>query len=233
MKIQTLCLALSEFTKQGICENKPGVYTFDLSEVQPNAVSFISRTIVDTDRHDSEHAALALANPQLLGYVLVHSRNKGLLRYTRPDIADGESRLKGLHSLGFGGHVDISDIITKPSGVLDLDATMRLNISRELHEELNIRDSWSYNSPRLKFQGFAISDPRPNPTDEKLIAVGQAHRGIILTLDITDLEHYVKSSSETQGLTWISADEALEDLGNYESWSQLLITDFITTGAVN
>lgn len=230
MKIQTLCLALSEYTKQGICESKPGVYAFNLSEVQPNAVSFISRTVVDTATHDSEHATFALANPQLLGYVLVHSRNKGLLRYTRPDIADGESRLKGLHSLGFGGHVDLSDIITKPNGVLDLDATMRLNISRELAEELHIQDSWSFNSPRLKLQGFAISDPRPNPADENLIAVGQAHRAIILTLDITDLEHYVKSSSETQNLTWLSKDEALEDLGNYESWSQLLVTDFINTG---
>lgn len=231
MKIQTLCLAKSELEAQGVTTDKHGILPFNLSEVNPHAFSYISRSVVDVETFGSHEADVALNNPQILAYILVHSE-KGLLRYTRKHSPD-ESRLLGSYSIGFGGHSDVGDIATKHVGgetVFDVIQTIKTNIARELEEELTISKAWLRSNPRLKHADFMISDPRPNLKEPKKIAVGQAHRAIIFTLDLTGLTDLAKPTTEAQELTWINEDEAITDLEMYESWSQLLLTDFIITG---
>ena len=241
MKIQTLCLALSELAKQGIPKTEHGVFKFALEAVEPAAFSYISRSVVDVEKLGSKEADVALDNPQILAYVLVHSRNKGFLQYARTYSPD-ESRLLGSLSIGFGGHSDLSDVRTttrikneegEVEPILDIIATIKANIGRELEEEIGISSAWLLHNARLVHHDFMISDPRPNADEPEKIAVGQAHRAVIFSLDMTGLEHIPKSTSETQDLKWVDCDEAMAQMEMYESWSQLLLTDFIGKGGLD
>ncbi len=245
MKIQTLCLAKHELEKQGISDDKHGVLPFDLAAVDPNAFSYLSRSVVDTENLGTHYAEIALNNPQILAYIIVHSKNNGVLRYTRKHSPD-ETRLLGSKSIGFGGHSDLGDLETKrvtvnneTQLVFDPESTIKNSAIRELVEELGISDGIGdtglMGQSRLKTHAFMISDPRPNKDPDSLdkIAVGQAHRAMIITLDLTGIEYIAQETKETQQLTWVSIEDAVAELEMFESWSQLILTDFITTGAVN
>lgn len=241
MKIQTLCLAKHELEKQGISDDKHGVLPFSLEDVDPNAFSYLSRSVVDTETLGTHNAEIALNNPQILAYIIVHSKDRGVLQYTRKHSPD-ETRLLGSKSIGFGGHSDLGDVETKRilvDGqyvlVLDHKSTIKNSAIRELAEELDIRENWLNGQSRLKTHAYMISDPRPNTDPDSLdkIAVGQAHRAMIITLDLTGLEDIAHETKETQQLTWVQWNDARADLEMFESWSQLILTDFITTGAFN
>jgi predicted NUDIX family phosphoesterase len=70
---------------------------------------------------------------QLIPYVILHQGNR-VVTYRRGQTST-ESRLRGKRSIGFGGHVTVSDIVTE-NGQLNLVATLRTASLRELEEEL-------------------------------------------------------------------------------------------------
>jgi predicted NUDIX family phosphoesterase len=61
------------------------------------------------------------------GRFLVYRRNKGV----------GEARLAGKTSIGFGGHIDLNDVVTV-DGIISLQKTIQRSGDRELKEELDL-----------------------------------------------------------------------------------------------
>jgi len=94
----------------------------------------------------------------------------------------GESRLAGNGSVGYGGHVDLADVVQTKSAI-NLHETIVFSLVRESNEEFTI---WradgegkgiGYVEPKdFSFPGLFIVDNSN--------AVGELHLGLIVTLDI-------------------------------------------------
>lgn len=72
---------------------------------------------------------------QVIPYVVLHCASK-VYSYRRGQ-ASNEDRLRGRTSIGFGGHVTLADLVTI-AGQVDVTATLRTAVTRELHEELQL-----------------------------------------------------------------------------------------------
>jgi predicted NUDIX family phosphoesterase len=70
---------------------------------------------------------------QLIPYVVLHVGGK-IVSYARTS-AGSENRLHGKRSIGFGGHVELDDLVVK-SGNIDLRGTLERATSREIYEEM-------------------------------------------------------------------------------------------------
>lgn len=86
-------------------------------EINESWLQYLPYLVISRDTSDG------LEDPE----VLVYRRQKGI----------GEERLLGAYSIGWGGHIDLLDII-QHSGELDLAATIEHSQYRELVEELEI-----------------------------------------------------------------------------------------------
>lgn len=89
---------------------------------------------------------------QLIPYVMFYCTNiedgrVRIVQYRRPDKGEGEERLKGATSVGFGGHIDLTDRIEHDSRgedgsykmtASDLIETITLAARREIKEELKL-----------------------------------------------------------------------------------------------
>jgi predicted NUDIX family phosphoesterase len=81
---------------------------------------------------------------QILPYVMVARTDNvsstdslKFLTYHRP-IGGGEARLHGNTSVGFGGHIDLNDVVCNENSVINLKDTILTSMRRELIEELGI-----------------------------------------------------------------------------------------------
>lgn len=70
---------------------------------------------------------------QLVSYVLFRHRDTVLVYRRTPK--GGESRLHGLLSVGIGGHVNVSDVVSH-DGAVDLEGTLSRACRREIAEEV-------------------------------------------------------------------------------------------------
>ena len=77
---------------------------------------------------------------QFITYVTFVNRNGEVYLYQRTK-ANGEEKLFGLHSVGFGGHVEISDVNYDSDGIVDVIRTLNSTLWRELREECGLRRS--------------------------------------------------------------------------------------------
>lgn len=224
-----LCLDRQALTERGIpTDTASSIYDFSFKGVSPNDFSYINTQIVDSKAHpDSFEAQIAYRFPQLNGYVLVENGGK-YLSYARR--VSNESRLLNSRSIGFGGHSEPEDI------VYDIDTmiptyfrTLLLTAQRELQEELQI----SVDILDIENENKLIVDNRHNTGEEvgkETLAVGRAHVGVLLILHLTNEQaSSVLETSEAQELRWLTPDELLEDWDLYESWSQILINDYLVT----
>lgn len=138
--------------------------------------------------------------------ILRHDQN--ILRYKRTTKAT-ESRLHGLYSIGWGGHVNTFD------NVLPLwdDSIITQTAQRELKEEINIK---TFSSSKLV--GFINDDSTE---------VGQVHFGIVYEywLDEPSFGHRYKQGHEQVG--FIALSELINRQGDYEGWSQILINEYL------
>jgi predicted NUDIX family phosphoesterase len=240
MKAQTLCVQLEQLLTLGVSPHRAGVYDLDLSKIPEGSFSFISRSLLDVETKDSTYAEIALNNPQILAYTFAYTRKDGdikFLQYTRPPTDDGEQRLVDLKSIGFGGHVDLGDVTVKLGEKLntlfDVKQTLAKSVIRELAEELVIPLSWlereyfRLKTSRLVCYDKLISDPRKSSTNPNAIEVGETHRAVVWGLDLTNIENSISHTSEIGKVKWVGVDELKDELRTHETWSQLLITDFI------
>lgn len=118
---------------------------------------------------------------------------------------NGESRLRGLRSLGIGGHVNDEDT----SGMPNVEGLM-LGLNRELDEEIVIGErTFQYLQP----VGL-INDDRNE--------VGAVHFGIVFINEITNNDIKGKEADIMDGM-FLTKEEILKDHDSFETWSQILI----------
>jgi predicted NUDIX family phosphoesterase len=161
---------------------------------------------------------------QVLPYVTVRNSQGLLLPYLRGS-AVGENRLAGNISVGFGGHVDLIDVVHRDS-VINLLKTIELNISRELAEELIInRDGVRFGlcadipvmeAGELRFNGL-IND---NSNE-----VGRLHLGFSFDYVLKPGYDATCREEELRVLPWCE-DSKVFDMPDttVESWSSLYLS---------
>lgn len=81
---------------------------------------------------------------QIIPYVMVaradsvaNTSDLKFLTYYRP-VTGGESRLHGKATIGYGGHIDLNDIVCDENSVINLKDTILTSMRREIFEELGI-----------------------------------------------------------------------------------------------
>lgn len=142
---------------------------------------------------------------QLLPYVLVYGPNEGsVLGYNRPGKGEGESRLQGAFSIGFGGHVELKD--WNPD--LTLATILSFCADRELAEELG--ENACQQVPRLP-SGILIDNTNP---------VGRVHLGLVYQAKVKG--EFNIDSTEVENLVWLTQKE-IPNVQNPENWTAMLL----------
>lgn len=132
---------------------------------------------------------------QIVPYVLILRGNR-VLRYQRGK-QSGERRLRGLYSIGVGGHIDERDYL---HGI-----GYESGLWRELKEETG---KYPERTPTIA----AMINDDSNP-------VGKVHFGVV---HLMCLDHSVDVSrgGELSSPEFIRMEDALQNLDRYETWSQ-------------
>lgn len=180
--------------------------SFKMKMFQENFICFRHRDEVDDK--GMLNFSKALSTPQVLPYMLVKYKGS-YLTYSRSKGA--ETRLHGTRSLGFGGHVDVTDAVPG-NGIIDviLDAA-----KRELKEELGL-DLEQF-SKRVNFNHCIVDYTN---------TVGMVHFGIVAVIDLNDqdMEDMKQCAEELTDVQWRTVEQLQADADLYENWSKALIT---------
>lgn len=135
--------------------------------------------------------------PQIIPVAIITNEDGQVLSYTR---RGSEERLHGSKSILVGGHVNLEDFEE------DVFSTLLNSLEREIKEEL----------------GQTIEDMRYYPegiinlaTDE----VSRVHTGRIYEAEVLE----IKPSEELALYEWLTPEQVLEDIEQYEAWSQFAI----------
>jgi predicted NUDIX family phosphoesterase len=136
---------------------------------------------------------------QLVLYSIIMHSNR-ILTYRRGEFIV-DQRLRSMMSIGFGGHVTIADGSMFPDVYINA-------LKRELKEELSLEGEYDYAS-------VAVLNDDTND-------VGKVHFGII---NVVLLKNPILESSESSilDLEFLSVEELLKDVDNYESWSRICL----------
>lgn len=162
---------------------------------------------------------------QFVTYVLL-TRDRTVFGYVRKS-RNGETRLKGRASLGFGGHVESQDSKGDPSqwplGVrhVRLTGAMMAAASREVQEETGL-DLMSKSSEGLYFRFRGLIRSVATPVD-------RVHLGFVYTLDLSGHAFEPTLEPGLHSMGWMDAKTLTEELitDPFESWSRELIPDVI------
>ncbi len=207
MKPAVLCVERGAINQAlGEYPMKPGIYPLDLSTIPEDRYHFINRGVVDTKNTTGLHARIAQEFPQLLCYITVRNQDQ-LLSYSRGTGA--ESRLHAFRSVGFGGHVDIKDVVIEDDGNINALHTLADAAEREMEEELDYR-AWITVPDTAQ---LIIDNSNP---------VSAVHIGIWIDI-ILPTRNAVTANEEISDPQWISIAQLKQDVDKYEPWSQLII----------
>lgn len=147
------------------------------------------------------------AYKQFIPYCLLRYGTR-LICYRRSSAAT-ETRLHGLYSIGWGGHVNSSDQVLP----LWNDAIISQTFYRELKEEIDVKIN---KSPRLV--GFINDD-----TTE----VGKVHLGIVFEYWLEQPEYHRRNKQGQEKLALLELEEIIKNKLAYESWSQIVIDEYL------
>ena len=142
---------------------------------------------------------------QIIPYIVLRCR-AALVVYQRTS-KGSESRLHGVLSLGFGGHVGIDDAVLE-GAVIDLESTLQRAAERELSEELA---HMVVERRRRLGLIYAHDDD-----------VSRVHLGVVEVWDIRDAS---VTSAETaiEGCRMVPIDHLRPLMPQMEGWSRLCI----------
>lgn len=222
---------------------KQGLTSFDywtwLEQVQPH-LTIRQRNWLDGDKGVTGKGDVSYR--QILPYVVFTQTSeegtKKVIVYRRTSKV-GESRLAKGASIGFGGHIDLVDVIYDPiTSVVNLEQTILKSTLRELSEELLITVG---GAPvrlvdmdiRHATQGIEfLIDDLPGKKDNLAagdVPVGQLHIGLVLKIELPS--DWVVSCPEEEldivgpvSLPEIYNDPTLE----FEPWSKAIINSLLT-----
>jgi predicted NUDIX family phosphoesterase len=144
---------------------------------------------------------------QFIPYCLLR-HGSGLICYRRSSGAS-ETRLHGLYSLGWGGHVNDHDQVLP----LWNDAIITQTFYRELKEEIDVKIN---KSPTLI--GFINDDT----TD-----VGKVHLGIVFEYWLDHPEFHRRNKQGQEKVAFLELDEIVKSKSSYESWSQIVLDEYL------
>ena len=183
-------------------------YDSDFSNLKQENFAILSRKLVDAKTE--EGLATGRKFKQILPYICIMrdgKNGKEILSYSRGKV--GDSRMAAKRSVGFGGHVDLDDVVWE-SGNIDIDRTLNDAAFRELDEELGL-GVLGYD---LK-KAFCLSDN----TNE----VGTVHLGVVYLASLLEGVN-PQSSDECRDLRWVNPTTLSDDDKDlYESWSKIIL----------
>jgi len=140
---------------------------------------------------------------QIIPYMVVNSMGK-VLAYWR-SVDSGEQRLHGKRSIGFGGHIEASDSGLDGMARSPL-AAFYAGAQRELQEEVKTETP-----AHARLIGFINDDSND---------VGKVHVGVVFSVRAAGA---IPCSEEHSSYAWVSREEAMANIEDFEIWSRLLI----------
>lgn len=154
---------------------------------------------------------------QPIAYLVLHDAQGRAWSYAR---SGGDTRMLGRCSIGVGGHVDAGDACNDAQGRLDLAATLRRALLRELQEELGV-------------QADALADLRLLcAIYEGHSAIGRVHLGLLYSAQWMGAQVPTSRAGEAlQGLGFVPLTDVVND-PRYELWSQLAATHLLANAAL-
>jgi predicted NUDIX family phosphoesterase len=134
---------------------------------------------------------------QLIPYALISDQEGRILTYNRHG---SEQRLKGIFSVGIGGHVNDED------ENCSIYKTLTTGLRREMNEEIGLRVS----NADISLAGM-INEDRSE--------VGHCHIGVVFKVELHDA--MPSFSSEIENPQWLPLQDI--DLSKFELWSALAL----------
>lgn len=148
---------------------------------------------------------------QLVSAFLVHIGSDRLATYKRTARLP-ESRLHGVHSLLFGGHLNPEDVPPLFS-IFDPEVGPQY-IQRELSEELRFSEQ-----PALRLVGVLYDTRRP---------VSLQHLGVLYDVFVDeDVDVEIGERGFLQQLRFETPKEILDHCSDFENWSELVLREYI------
>jgi predicted NUDIX family phosphoesterase len=188
---RVLCFERKLFEELGIFQG----ISLDVEKYLPVLTSsknltYLNRSEAETDRRYK----------QLIPYVLVLCDGR-LLRYQRGK-GGQETRLRGLWSVGIGGHISEEDhsLFTKDFGYFE-------GMRREVREEVEVEEG----------SESAVAVINDDSTD-----VGYVHFGVVHVMQVAN-ENVAGRRSGIKSPEFIQIADAVKDAADYESWSRFCL----------
>lgn len=161
---------------------------------------------------------------QLLPYVVFYYPESDRVAVYRRCKGVGETRLEGNLSIGFGfgGHVDLADIVHENS-VIQLNDTLVAAALRELHQEVQVTTLNGYGpeftakAPDLHLCGFLFDGSND---------VGNLHLGVVYTVFLNEGDLVTTKEAALKSLPATRISELQETELTVESWSEFLVKSF-------
>lgn len=144
-------------------------------------------------RYDAEYNK---AFQQIIPYFLIINENED--KYYVSERLEGDTRLKGKLSLGFGGHINECD--GHQNQILNA-------LFREMHEELNIK-------PINNFKYLGTIRDLTSETSE--------HFGLVFYTKAIEGEVSIKEVDNLRG-KWMTKTDLFENYPRFENWSKFII----------
>lgn len=180
-----------------MCVTKEAITdNFSLNNLPNEHIHFMNREVVD------KIPEIGKMFPQIIPVIAVKKDNK-YLTYARNGT---EGRLHGKRSMTVGGHIDITDTIG--SGYYDYRSTIALAASREVFEETGLNKIFNYTE---------FTEVIWIPDGDE---VSQVHIGLV---SIVETDKTITPNEELADVQWLTKEELIRDISNYELWSQHLI----------
>jgi predicted NUDIX family phosphoesterase len=188
---RVLCFERKRFEELGVFQG----LSLEVEKYLP--VVAASANLVYLNRSDAEQDK---RYKQLIPYALILCHGK-ILRYRRGK-GGQETRLRGLYSVGLGGHISEED-----HGLFSNDRGYRDGMRRELREEVALDE----------VQEVAVAVINDDQTD-----VGAVHFGVVHVVGVPD-ESVAGRRSGIVGPEFVPVAEAVKDVSAYESWSRFCL----------
>ncbi len=172
-----------------------GFVPLDEGEVQQ---LYEALEVLPLERDRAEHDP---SFKQLVAYSVVRCGGR-YLTYTRGK-RQGEARLRGNRSIGFGGHINSGD-----QSSLFLDDMLKAAAYRELDEEIAVPAGTV-----LRLAGLLNDDDND---------VGRVHLGLVYLAELREPDVGKREQSIAQ-LLFAAPEELARDREQFETWSHILI----------
>jgi predicted NUDIX family phosphoesterase len=194
-----------------------GVTKFSLSKFIEEVISHLAikqRSVLEEDK----------SYRQIIPYLIIKQLGKdGVVRYLayKRGKGVGEKKLAEKISIGFGGHIDLMDIVHNSDSVINLAQTIHDAAFRERDEELRSDTATA---------SFALGQI-PIQSEDLIILLNHevhaVHVGVVMSVTVPEDLEVLSNEDELLLLGFMTADDILHeissDVGKLEDWSRFYL----------